>query len=292
MTNSVYKSLQDNNEEQCIILLGESGAGKTENNRMIINFLSKVSGKFIPLQRQPSSNSVESCKSSTNSPSSTPKHKSSALLTALQNDKDKLSCFRTDNSRNKKNSRVEFDFSYQRCSSEDETIQFCTKHNPSQIATSSSTKASNMLETTKQKSTSNDFSLKKRSLNCVHVCSKTLNCLNYEQNQNKCESLEPKCPYSESNVKENDNFFNGKDKKVKSSNTHLFYHSKNIDLDVFKKNAKRKLLPKKSSLNINSKHDFCFEIQNMRERIAQAETFLEAMGHAATFHNRDSSRYV
>jgi hypothetical protein len=34
------------------------------------------------------------------------------------------------------------------------------------------------------------------------------------------------------------------------------------------------------------------EIQAMKEKIAQAEIFLEAMGNASTLKNRDSSRYV
>lgn len=42
ITNSAYRSLQDQNESQCMCILGENGSGKTESARIILHFLSNV----------------------------------------------------------------------------------------------------------------------------------------------------------------------------------------------------------------------------------------------------------
>lgn len=42
ITNSAYRSLQDQNENQCVCILGENGSGKTESARIILHFLSNV----------------------------------------------------------------------------------------------------------------------------------------------------------------------------------------------------------------------------------------------------------
>lgn len=42
ITNLAYRSLQDQNENQCICLLGENGSGKTESARIALHFLSNV----------------------------------------------------------------------------------------------------------------------------------------------------------------------------------------------------------------------------------------------------------
>lgn len=44
ITNSAYRSLQDQNEDQCMCILGENGSGKTESARIILHFLSNVHG--------------------------------------------------------------------------------------------------------------------------------------------------------------------------------------------------------------------------------------------------------
>lgn len=137
LTNNVYKSLQDNNEDQCIIMLGESGSGKTENCRMVVKFLSKMSGRHCPivLQRQKSSSSIASNRSTPNSSSSTPKHnKSLSATTTSHHEKSTLSasCFRSDSTgRGKKSTRVEFvDLSYQKLNDiELAGPKFCPKHN-------------------------------------------------------------------------------------------------------------------------------------------------------------------
>lgn len=298
-------------------MLGESGAGKTENCRMIVKFLSKISGKFIPLQRQRSSNSIASYKSSPNSSSSTPKHKSAVISSNSLFQNEKSSCFK---SGNKKFSRVEFDFSYQSCN-ESDSIKFCPKHNCNQILSSSSSNASHSVEIPKQKSSSyllNDFPSTSNSFTMYETLShaqnaiKTINC--QKQLQSRCEKLDLMSETSQTertdiktsekmSILVNEKNYSSKtcNKKVTKStqnNSELSYNKNNIDLNTFKKNAKRKV-PTKSVSKLSNQLNLCLEIQTsnvflstMKERIAQAETFLEAMGGASTVQNRDSSRYV
>ncbi|KAH8337127.1 hypothetical protein KR059_000687 [Drosophila kikkawai] len=42
LTNLAYQSLKDQSEDQCVLLTGESGAGKTETFKMIVNFLTHI----------------------------------------------------------------------------------------------------------------------------------------------------------------------------------------------------------------------------------------------------------
>lgn len=43
VTNSAYQWLHDHNENQCIVLSGESNSGKTETARLVVHYLSQVS---------------------------------------------------------------------------------------------------------------------------------------------------------------------------------------------------------------------------------------------------------
>ncbi|XP_044315135.1 unconventional myosin-Ia isoform X2 [Drosophila rhopaloa] len=42
LTNLAYQSLKDQSEDQCVLLTGESGSGKTETFKMIVNFLTHI----------------------------------------------------------------------------------------------------------------------------------------------------------------------------------------------------------------------------------------------------------
>lgn len=301
-------------------MLGESGGGKTENCRMIIKFLSKISGKFIPLQRQRSSNSISSFKSSPNSSSSTPKHKSSSTPTSSSNNtvfhnEKSSSCFKSDGGRSKKMSRVEFDFSYQKCNDNEfksDSVKFCPKHNCcNQIVSSSSSTASNPIEIPRKSNASfpsNDFPTTSKSyttyetMNRVHN-KRVPNCLDsladQRQMRNKCESLDLISSANQS-IHRHDmsssldetiyvvSRSSGEKPKATLKNQ-TSYNKTNINLDNFK-SAKRKV-PTKYLSKLNTQLNN-LENQTMKERIAQAETFLEAMGCASTVRNRDSSRYV
>ncbi|KAG5671774.1 hypothetical protein PVAND_001951 [Polypedilum vanderplanki] len=353
LTNNVYKSLQDNNEDQCIVMLGESSSGKTENARMVIRFLSKISGRFIPLQRQRSSNSIASYKSSPKSTCSTPKHKSPTSTIQSVLSQEKTSCFKSEGSGNvpgvksKKLSRVEFDFSYQKCNDIDakhDLIKYCPKHNCCNVSSSSST-ASNPIDIPiRRKSTgyqlqqqhlhqypnlpelpgiSKSFTIYE-TMNRVQVNNnnkKVPNCLDHVQQQpqpsessrqTRCESLDLIKMSNPNSLQKSDdamaatNFSKLFDECIQLSKNQtnssynrsdekrnhytqirdLSYDRNKINLDNFK-SAKRKV-PIKNSRNVELSN---LEIQTMKERIAQAEIFLEAMGNASTSKNRDSSRY-
>lgn len=298
-------------------MLGESGSGKTENCRLIIKFLSKISGRFVPLQRQRSSTSISSYRSSPNSSSSTPKHKSTVPNHSTLH-YEKSSCFKTDSGRSKKSSRVEFDFSYQKCNDNEykaDQIKFCPKHNCcNQIVSSSSSNASNPIEIPRKKTAnflSNEFPTTSKSftiyetMNCVHKATRVPNCLDQADDQkqmrNKCESLDlisvashyakPKVTDMSSSLDETIYVSRSVEKAVIPTLNHnnSSYNKSDINLDNFK-SAKRKL-PTKNLSKLNSQLN-SLEIQTMKERIAQAEVFLEAMGCASIVRNRDSSRYV
>ncbi|XP_054725219.1 uncharacterized protein LOC129235415 isoform X1 [Anastrepha obliqua] len=51
LANLAFQSLKDQSEDQCIILTGESGAGKTESFKMIVNFLTHIQDKATPVQQ-------------------------------------------------------------------------------------------------------------------------------------------------------------------------------------------------------------------------------------------------
>jgi myosin I len=290
-------------------MLGESGGGKTENCRMIVKFLSKISGRFIPLQRQRSSNSISSFKSSQNSCSSTPKHKSSAPAKSVFHNENS-SCLR-DGVRSKKVSRVEFDFSYQRTSDGElkagDSIKFCPKHNCcNQIPSSSSSNASNPIDIPKRKNSAfqlNDIPTTSKSftiyetMNRAHnnkTTTRVPNCLDslpdHKQMQSKCESLDLPSAGNQSVMAAP--MTQSLDETIhvtRVQHNKMSYNKSSINLDNFK-SAKRKVPSRHlSKLNAQLNH---LEVQTMKERIAQAEIFLDAMGCASIVRNRDSSRYV
>jgi myosin I len=366
LTNNVYKSLQDNNEDQCIIVLGESGSGKTENCRMVIKFLSRMSGKHfpLPLQRQRSSSSLTSNKSTPNSASSTPKHNKSLSATPVLHHHEKsTSCIRTESARNKKSSRVEFDFSYQKCNTISDiefrsTTKFCPKHNCCNNLTSSS----NPIDIPKRKNsssqdhlllpaTSKSFTIyetmnrvhrSKHSnsiSNCVDAivhnksdsldlistlpstssyCSSTSNrkcnkkgggsssggvisgessssldestLLNRRHSSTTRINLEPNPTTTSIATTTNNNLNTTTIVDINHfNNKQLSYDRNKINLDNFK-SAKRKV-PIRNLLKLSTQLNN-MEVQTMRERIAQAQVFLEAMGCASISRNRDSSRFV
>ncbi|XP_017471206.1 PREDICTED: uncharacterized protein LOC108362651 isoform X2 [Rhagoletis zephyria] len=51
LANLAFQSLKDQGEDQCIVLTGESGAGKTESFKMIVNFLTHIQDKITLVQQ-------------------------------------------------------------------------------------------------------------------------------------------------------------------------------------------------------------------------------------------------
>ncbi|XP_068152516.1 unconventional myosin-Ia isoform X4 [Drosophila tropicalis] len=65
LTNLAYQSLKDQSEDQCVLLTGESGAGKTETFKMIVNFLTHIQERSLcstpsVLRKQSSTSSTSS----------------------------------------------------------------------------------------------------------------------------------------------------------------------------------------------------------------------------------------
>ena len=51
MTDQAYRSMRDLNLDQCIIISGESGAGKTEASKLVMQYVAAVSGKGEEVDR-------------------------------------------------------------------------------------------------------------------------------------------------------------------------------------------------------------------------------------------------
>lgn len=45
MSDDAYRSMRDRHQDQCVIISGESGAGKTEASKQVMQYLAMVSGK-------------------------------------------------------------------------------------------------------------------------------------------------------------------------------------------------------------------------------------------------------
>ena len=51
VTDQAYRSMRDYNLDQCIIISGESGAGKTEASKLVMQYVAAVSGKGEEVDR-------------------------------------------------------------------------------------------------------------------------------------------------------------------------------------------------------------------------------------------------
>ena len=45
LADSAYRSMRDHNLDQCVIIAGESGAGKTEASKLLMQYVAAVSGQ-------------------------------------------------------------------------------------------------------------------------------------------------------------------------------------------------------------------------------------------------------
>ena len=294
------------------------------------------------LKRQKSSNSISSFKGSSNSCSSTPKHK---LITSATGTLEKTGCIKSGIRKLSREKTVEFDFSYQKSSElsiapikcakhNDIQVKHCAKHNCcNQTATVTTPTSSTSTTTTPSipidvpqrpkddgfmfqndlPTTSKSFSIYE-TMNRVHHRTVPNDIqADHKQNRCKCENTEQihstsinttnanilkcklKMPNTSSSMEDSINLTKNIRFKSVANATPSHSHDKhNIDLDIFK-SAKRVVVPNANGIGSGIylyNQPTHIELQFMKDRIAIAEVFLEAMGNAMTPRNNNSSRFV
>ncbi|XP_038106815.1 unconventional myosin-Ia isoform X2 [Culex quinquefasciatus] len=296
VANSAHQFLLNYNEDQCIVLSGESGAGKTESARMIVHFLTQLSE--MRRSRAP----IFSLKGSNpGSRQSTPKHSTiqrvgssfesgtgvssgaTGRLDSIMKQSRKCSHEKT----------VEFDLISHHKSSENLAAMMnaghvvgtgpgsgnfsstpkCLKHSNQSI--SRSTEASDFPTKATLKSA---FASCPKHNNCTSAGSSHMDlhrmssCINSPSLQKRC-SLVRGCCHQSSN----------RSIHKSSSSITLTYDHSSMSPSVHRRQILKSITKEVYLRDL--------ELAKMRERVAHAEIFLEAMGNASTAKNTNSSRY-
>lgn len=328
LTNFVHEWGTDFNEDQCIITTGECGSGKTETSRMVVHFLTnvaefkrtKLSSSLLKLCRQQRMGRTSSTSSNPNSRNTTPKHQQlgTSLNTGTIN-----SCMKSSHGGAiKKCSHekvVEFDFSHRRSSENlqvkctkhgiQANIHFsksfeessnkqqqmanqkaCTKHishhNPSIKQCDSST---NTEKDTVYTSTSTLPGSTKFSAMYDHTGSRLTNSIG--------EYSVPKHQYHHCNcldVKPNQKHW-VYDSTRSRSNEAIPEKFNTLDGTLVRKDSREMWKVLRNTCR-ESRYgmyvDDPIDLHRVRERVEQADVVLEALGHATTMKNSNSSRFV
>lgn len=330
MTNSAYQWLENYNEDQCIITLGESGSGKTESTRMCVHFLTQVCEirKEMPiLSRQRSSNSFSSSKSGSqsNSRNVTPKHApnqtsnnpSSTVATI-----EKVGCLviKSAAGNTKKCSHektVDFDFSHNSSTENlaSPNLSKCQKH---AMLTSSSSQQFNTLGNI----------CSKHHISSLKFETSSSSSTSSTQSRSKCTSCNHHHSHTSYDSSSRDNVIKNRTNSKQLSK----YSTVECDFDYGQKMNRPKrslsaerttpppqaqptiqLTPKKilsrqainspsfknksvGTINIRSSSSAVktreqMSVLKMREKISHVEFILEALGNAVTLRNANSSRF-
>ena len=51
LADSAYRNMRDRHQNQCILITGESGAGKTEASKIVMKYIAAVSGSSAQVDR-------------------------------------------------------------------------------------------------------------------------------------------------------------------------------------------------------------------------------------------------
>lgn len=348
ITNSSYQWLLDHNEDQCIVLSGESNSGKTESCRLIVHFLTHVSearrSKFIVNNRQKhSSVSFSSAKHATSG--STKDSDKIIKQRSFDIDKSILKvCWATDLSvlrllqfkeflfqKCSHDKTVEFDFSHHKsadtlplnankCQKHSTSFDLsksttnkpqCSKHNSIELVRSKSPQPRIVIDSCMKKSTCDLSNVHNQNRHSSHFlgCSKSAqrDCDTSLMSPNKLRTSCKRCGHYNCGKLLN------QDCDDLTCNS-KWYHSSPVRKMVPETDSIERLT-RSRSLSVHTKKSRKYAINvnrfssaissssldtvgnsstplKIRDRIEQADVFLEALGNASTSKNFNSSRYV
>ncbi|XP_040151544.1 unconventional myosin-Ib isoform X2 [Anopheles arabiensis] len=290
LANSAHQFLLNYNEDQCIIMAGECGSGKTESSHMIVHFLTQLSE--MRRCRAP----IFSLRGSNpNSRQSTPKHSTisrvgSSFESAAPSGGRLDSIMKYNSSRQQKCSHektVEFDLISHHKSTENlpamvnygfmpvATMPKCLKHSNQSISRSTE---------------GNEFPTKStlKSATTMGSCPKH-NCTSSHAELNRmCGGASPS-----PSLQKRSNLMRCCHQNSNNSTRSIHKSSSSIALTHDHGTTSPSTFHRRQILKSISKEVYIrdLELQKMRERVAQAEIFLEAMGNAVTVKNINSSRF-
>ncbi|XP_058462725.1 unconventional myosin-Ia [Malaya genurostris] len=288
LANSAHQFLLNYNEDQCIVMSGESGAGKTESARMIVHFLTQLS------EMKRSRTPIFSLKGSNpNSRQSTPKHSTMSRVGSSFESNSSSGAGRLDSIMKYNTSRkcshektVEFDLISHHKSSENlaalaggsgigsfpnsmGNTPKCLKHSNQSISRSTE---GNEFPT---KST-----LKSAFASCPkHNCSAGSSHMDLHRMCGYSPSLQKRCSLNRCCHQSSTRSIH----KSSSSIALTYDHSSSMSPSVHRRQILKSITKEVYLRDL--------ELAKMRERVAHAEFFLEAMGNACTAKNSNSSRF-
>ncbi|EAT34876.1 AAEL012922-PA [Aedes aegypti] len=308
LANSAHQFLLNYNEDQCIVLSGESGAGKTESSRMIVHFLTQLS------EMRRSRTPIFSLRGSNpNSRQTTPKHCSITRVGSSfeSNTSRPDSIIKYNTSRVGCSLSSILNMCLQKCSHE-KTVEFdlishhkssenlvammgsggagvmgsgsfssgstpkCLKHSNQSI--SRSTEANEFPTKSTLKSA---FAVTSSSSCPKHNCSSAGSShMDLHRMCGYSPSLQKRCNLSRCCHQNSSRSIH----KSSSSIALTYDHSNSMMSPSVHRRQILKSITKEVYLRD-------LELAKMRERIAHAEVFLEAMGNACTVKNANSSRF-